>query len=140
MGKGSILRRHKYNFQLGANQQIFFGNKKKILKNLSQFFHFLVPCETYDFQDKSEKRSHRNFYDGFIAWAGGQNFERRNVESSVYRNFEIANIKIKKDELFDNFIFELFFFYKIIWTPKIFHDFWYYKILIFQMVKLKKIS
>ena len=37
---------------------------------------------------------------------GGQNLERRNV---VFRNFEIANIKIKKDELFDNFIFELFF-------------------------------
>ena len=34
--------------------------------------------------------------------------ERRNVERPVFRNFEIANIKIKKDELFDNVIFELF--------------------------------
>ena len=40
---------------------------------------------------------------------GGQNFERRNVEQPVFRNFKIANIKIQKGELFDNFIFELFF-------------------------------
>ena len=44
---------------------------------------------------------------------GDQNLELRNVERPVYRNFEIANIKIKKDELFDNFIFELFFSYFI---------------------------
>ena len=37
---------------------------------------------------------------------GSQNLERRNVERPVFRNFGIANIKIKKDELFDNFIFE----------------------------------
>ena len=40
---------------------------------------------------------------------GGQNLERRNVERPLFRNFEITNIKIKKDELFHNFIFELFF-------------------------------
>ena len=40
---------------------------------------------------------------------GGQNLERRNIERPVFRNFENANIKIKKDELFDNLIFELFF-------------------------------
>ena len=40
---------------------------------------------------------------------GGQNLERQNVERPVFRNFEIANIKVKKDELFDNFIFEFFF-------------------------------
>ena len=28
---------------------------------------------------------------------GGQNLERRNVERPVFRNFGIANIKIKKD-------------------------------------------
>ena len=39
----------------------------------------------------------------------GQNLERQNVERPVFRNFEIANIIIKKDELFDYFIFELFF-------------------------------
>ena len=39
---------------------------------------------------------------------GGQNLERRNVEQPVFRNFEIANIKTMKDELLDNFIFELF--------------------------------
>ena len=44
-----------------------------------------------------------------LAVGGGQNMERRNVERPVFRNFEIANIKIKKDELVDNFIFELFF-------------------------------
>ena len=41
-------------------------------------------------------------------WGGGQNLEWRNEERPVFRNFEIANIKTKKDELFDNFIFELF--------------------------------
>ena len=45
----------------------------------------------------------------FILSGGGQNLERRNVELPVFRNSEIANIKIKKDEFFDNFIFELFF-------------------------------
>ena len=40
---------------------------------------------------------------------GDQNLERRNVVRPVFRNFEIANIKIMKDELFDTFIFELFF-------------------------------
>ena len=39
---------------------------------------------------------------------GGQNLERRNVERPVFRNFEITNIKMKKDELFVHFIFELF--------------------------------
>ena len=29
----------------------------------------------------------------------------RNVERPIFRNFKIANIKITKDELFDNFIF-----------------------------------
>ena len=40
---------------------------------------------------------------------GGQNLERRNVERPLFRNFKIANIKIKKDELFDNFISNFFF-------------------------------
>ena len=44
----------------------------------------------------------------FLIKIGGQNFERRNVERPVFGNFEIANMKIKKNELFDNFIFELF--------------------------------
>ena len=35
---------------------------------------------------------------------GGQNLERRNVERPTFRNFKIANIKITKDKLFDNFI------------------------------------
>ena len=43
-----------------------------------------------------------------ISPGGGQNLERHNVERPVFRNFKIANIKIKKNELFDNFIFELF--------------------------------
>ena len=73
-------------------------------------------------------------------WGGDQNLERRNVEQPVFRNLEIANIEIKKDELFDNFIFKLFFshFLETIWTPKIFNNFWYCEILIFQMVKFKK--
>ena len=74
-------------------------------------------------------------------WAGGgQNLEWRNVEWPVFRNLKIVVIKIKKDELFDNFIFELFFhFLEIIWTPKIFKSFRYCKILIFHVVRLKKL-
>ena len=37
---------------------------------------------------------------------GGQNLERRNVERPIFWSFKIANIKITKDEIFDNFIFE----------------------------------
>ena len=37
--------------------------------------------------------------------------------------FEIANIKMKKDELFDNFIFELFFHFLENYLNKIFNDF-----------------
>ena len=37
---------------------------------------------------------------------GGQNLERRNVERPIFRNSKIANIKITKDESFDNFIIE----------------------------------
>ena len=40
---------------------------------------------------------------------GDQNLERRNVERPAFQNFEIANIKIKKDELLDNFILDFFF-------------------------------
>ena len=40
---------------------------------------------------------------------GGQNLERPTVERPIFQNFKVANIKIKKDEFFDNFIFELFF-------------------------------
>ena len=35
---------------------------------------------------------------------GGQNLER-----SIFRNFKMANIKMTKGELFDNFIFEYIF-------------------------------
>ena len=67
---------------------------------------------------------------------GGQRLELRNVELPVFQNFEIANVKIKKDELFDNFTFELFFhFLETTSTPKIFNNFWYCKILIFQIVE-----
>ena len=52
----------------------------------------------------------QNFLQGWLSqlMGGGQNLERRNVERPVFRDFEIANIKMKKNELFDNFIFELF--------------------------------
>ena len=39
-------------------------------------------------------------------WVGGRNLERRNVELPIFRTFKITNIKMTKDELFDNFIFE----------------------------------
>ena len=51
-----------------------------------------------------------------------QNLERWNVKRPIFRNFNIANIKVTKDELFDSFIFE-FHFLEIMWTPKIFNNF-----------------
>ena len=52
---------------------------------------------------------------------GGQILERRNVERPAFRNYEITNIKMKKGELFDHFIFELFkiFFRNYLNTPNI---------------------
>ena len=49
------------------------------------------------------------YYMWDIFGGGGQNLELWNLERPVFRNFETANIKIKKDEEFDNFIFKLFF-------------------------------
>ena len=46
------------------------------------------------------------FYSDWLKTAGGRNLEQWNVERPIFRNFKIANIKITKDELFDNFIFE----------------------------------
>ena len=42
----------------------------------------------------------------------GQNFEQRNIERTIFRNFKIANIKITKDELFDSFIIEFIYLFK----------------------------
>ena len=65
---------------------------------------------------------------------GGQNLERQNVERPMFCNFKITNIKITKDDLFNNFIFEFIFslFINYLHNLIIFHC----KILIFQMVKL----
>ena len=66
---------------------------------------------------------------------GGQNLERRNVERPIFRNFKITNIEIKKDELFDIFIFE----FVVCIIHKLFAQFNNFsncKILIFLMVKL----
>ena len=40
---------------------------------------------------------------------GGRNLERLNVELPIFRNSEIANSKIRKNELFDFLFFYLFF-------------------------------
>ena len=40
----------------------------------------------------------------------GQSLGRRNVERFIFRNFNSANIKMTKDELFDSFIIEFIFF------------------------------
>ena len=40
---------------------------------------------------------------------GVQNLEWSNVERPIFRNFEITNIKIAKDQLFDHFIYEFIF-------------------------------
>ena len=45
---------------------------------------------------------HKNSCKVFLG--GGQNLERRNVELPIFRNFKIANIKMTKEDLFDNFI------------------------------------
>ena len=54
------------------------------------------------------------------------NLERRNVERPVFRNFKTVSIKIIKDELFDNFIFEFIFSLFINYL---------HNLIIFQMVK-----
>ena len=36
---------------------------------------------------------------------GVQNLERPHVETTIFRNFEISNIRITKDEIFDFFLF-----------------------------------
>ena len=36
---------------------------------------------------------------------GVQNLERPHVETTIFRNFEISNIRITKDEIFDFFYF-----------------------------------
>ena len=41
----------------------------------------------------------------YFAAGEGQILEQRNVEGPIFRNFEIANIKITKDEFFNSFIF-----------------------------------
>ena len=48
-------------------------------------------------------------YLSLVLLGEGQNLERRIVERPIFRNFKITNIKIMKDELFDNFIFEYYF-------------------------------
>ena len=69
--------------------------------------------------------------------SGSQNWEGRNVDRPIFRNFQIANIKITKDELFDNFIFEFIFnFQKLLWHPKYLIIFQVCEILMFQMVEL----
>ena len=64
----------------------------------------------------------------------GQNLKRRNVERTIFWNFEIANIKITEYELFDNSVFQNFL--EFIQTPKIFNNFSSCEIRIFQMVEL----
>ena len=71
----------------------------------------------------------------FHTSVGAQNLERQNVVRPIFRNCEIANIKITKDKLNDSFIFEIIFFiFEKLFTRKIFNSFSNYKIFIFQMV------
>ena len=51
--------------------------------------------------------------DDLAIQGGGLNLERRNLERPLCRNFEIASIKITKNELFDSFIFEFIFLFPI---------------------------
>ena len=61
---------------------------------------------------------------------GGKNLERRNLERSIFRNFEILNINITKDVLFDSFIIEYIFFI----LYKLFEQKY---LIIFQIVKYR---
>ena len=62
-----------------------------------------IPKDFEESKNLFENIGHLIIY-GTMGW--GQNLKRRNVERPIFRNFKIANIKITKDELFDNFIFE----------------------------------
>ena len=62
--------------------------------------------ESVALKNQSFHTSKRVYYS-----SGGQNLERRNVQRLIFRNFKIANIKIAKRELFDNFIFDFNFSY-----------------------------
>ena len=64
-------------------------------------------------------------FDFFYLVSGGvQNLEWSNVERPIFRNFKITNIKITKDQLFDYFIYEFFyFFFRFTWPLKVFDKF-----------------
>ena len=47
----------------------------------------------------------------FYEKGGIKNLESSNVERPIFRNFEITNIKMAKDELFDYFICKFIFYY-----------------------------
>ena len=53
--------------------------------------------------------SPNNFYSLFNNPGEVQNLEWSNVERPIFWNFKITNIEIAKDDLFDYFIYELFF-------------------------------
>ena len=67
-----------------------------MLGNLNDFFIFIY----YIFG-----RFYQFVFYRLIPLGGSQNLERRNVEQPIFRNFKIANIKMTKNELFDNIIF-----------------------------------
>ena len=66
-------------------------------------------CENFAFH---LVRIFSDFWQDQKRTSGGQNLKRWNIERRLFRNFEIANIKITKDELFDSFEF-LFFIFNI---------------------------
>ena len=76
-------------------------NKVKKCKKFFFWFNF------FNFYVRKSKLNARR---GRQKLGGGQNFERRNLERSIFRNFKIANIKITKDELCDSFVIEFFIF------------------------------
>ena len=50
-----------------------------------------------------------NEYNETLLYLPRITLSKRNVERPIFRNFEIANIKITNDELIDSFIFEFIF-------------------------------
>ena len=89
-------------------------------------------CVTFEKYVKSWRARHLHWS---LPDSGGvQNLERtNNVERPIFQNFEITNIKLEKNELFDYFIYEFifyFYFFKLLEHSKYLIIFPNYKIFL----------
>ena len=81
--------------------------KERSWKNYEFSLFWLLMCQLFFKRIFDCWRLFSNFQCVFIVLSGGQNSERRNVERPIFGNSKIANIKITKDEFFDNFILNI---------------------------------